>query len=107
MDKLLKGEVHPALAGLGQALGLTAYCALVGAFMFFIEKGNMEPGYIGVFLILVLFVFSAAITGSLVFGLPVYLALNNKIKEALATLSYTLLYSFLIILVLILIIFAI
>jgi len=48
---------------------------------------------------LTLLVFSAAITGTLVFGYPVYLVLvKNKIKEALTILAFTLLFTFILIL---------
>jgi hypothetical protein len=47
-----------------------------------------------------LLVFSAAVTGSMVFGFPVYLALvKNKIKEALTILTFTALYALAIILI--------
>ena len=106
MDKLLKGDTNPVVVGLGQSLAVAIYCALVGAFMFYVENQNTEPGYLGVLLILVLFVFSAAVTGTLVFGLPVYLSLKNKFKEALSILGYTLLFSFIIILVIIIVLFS-
>jgi hypothetical protein len=101
MEKVLKGEVNPVLVGLVQAILVAAYCALVGSFMYNIEGSELEPGYLGVFLILVLLVFSVATVGTLIFGLPAYLVLNNKTKEALATLTYTLLFSFIIILTII------
>ena len=71
------------------------------------SETSLQPGYLGVFLMLVLLVFSAAVSGSLVFGLPAYLAFNKKIKEAITLLGYTLFFSFLIILVTIIAIFSI
>jgi len=106
MEKLLKGEVNPALIGLLQSIAVTAYCALIGAFIFYVGESNIRPGYMGVFLMLVLLVFSAAVTGSLVLGLPAYLAINKKIKEALSILGYTLFFSFIIILITIATIFS-
>jgi len=62
------------------------------------EKIIFEPTKIlGITTILFLLVFSAAVTGLLVFGYPALLALNQKIKEALTILAYTFLYSLLII----------
>ncbi len=43
-------------------------------------------------LILILLVFSVAISGAIVFGYPAYLVLKGKIKEALSVFAYTLLY---------------
>lgn len=107
MEKLLNGQVSPALVGLLQAAGVAIYCAAVGAFMFYMERGNVEPGYFGVLLILVLLVFSAAVTGSLIFALPVYLAMNQKIKQSLSILAYTLLFSFVIILLIMALVFVV
>lgn len=80
--------------GLLQALGVTAYCFLVGLFIwnannFFADR----PGFMNIVFVLVLLVVSAGITGSIVFGYPAYLALKQKIKEALLVSVYTLLYS--------------
>jgi len=106
MEKLLKGEVNPALVGLAQSLAVTIYCAAVGGFIFFVGENDFQPGFIGVFLMLVLLVFSAAITGLLVFGLPAYLALKNKMVEAIAILGYSLLFFFIIILIIIIALFS-
>jgi len=88
-------EKLPSLSVIGflQALGVAAYCALVVGFFTLMEKIFSQPGFLGLFLMLVIFVFSAAVTGSLVFGYAAYLALDKKIKEALQLVSYTLLYS--------------
>ena len=85
---------NPSLIGFLQALGVVAYCALIGGFFqlgnrFFIQQSVF---WITV-LILILLVFSAAITGTIVFGYPAYLALNKRVKEALSIFFYTLLYS--------------
>jgi len=99
MEKLLDGKWNPAVVGLFQSLLVAVYCSGVGAFIFYMGSSSIQPGYLGVFLMLVLFVFSAAVTGTLVFGLPVYLALKNKVKESLSILGFTLLYSAAIILI--------
>ncbi len=82
-----------SLIGFLQALGVVVYCSLISAFFrlgnkFFPKQSDF---YITV-LILILLVFSAAITGMIVFGYPACLALNQKIKEALHVFFYTLLY---------------
>ena len=63
----MKGRVRPSLVGLLQSVAVASYCALVGAFMFYISRTAVQPGYLGIFLMLVLLVFSAAVTGTLVF----------------------------------------
>lgn len=93
--------------GLLQALGVTIYCGLIALFFNLMTKTTPKPGAFGFFLILNLLVFSAAITGSLVFGFPVYLALvRNKFKEALTILAFTALYALAIILITTTLIFA-
>ncbi len=83
-----------SLIGFLQALGVVLYCSFVGSFLYFGNKFfPKEPSFLINVLILVLLVFSAAITGSIVFVYPAYLALNQKIKEALHVFFYTLLYS--------------
>ncbi|MFH1631724.1 MAG: hypothetical protein ABIA47_01715 [bacterium] len=89
----------PALAGLLQAIGVAAYVTTISAIMMMLGNSVIDPSemIMGV-IILMLLVFSAAITGALVFGYPVYLAHNKKIKEALQTFGYTLFYMALIVL---------
>ena len=99
MKKYLERSA-PSILGLLQAVGVIIYCAIIASFFFFMAKSQANPGFFGFFLMLLLLVFSAAITGSLVFGYPVYLAVvKNKIKEALEILAFTLLYALTIILI--------
>ncbi len=82
-----------SLIGFLQALSLIIYCSLIaGLFWIADNYFRVPPRFLGTVIMLLLFVFSAAITGSIVFGYPVYLALNQKIKEALSVFAYTLLY---------------
>ena len=99
MFKALENE-KPATIGLCQALFVTVYCGLVALLFNFLTKAiSSGPGFFGFFFMLILLVFSAAVTGSLVFGYPAYLALaKNKIKEALTILAFTLAFSLAIIL---------
>lgn len=99
MLKTLEKE-KPYVIGACQALGVTVYCSLIAIFFHFMAQSRHEPGFFGFFAMLMILVFSAAVTGSFVFGYPAYLALiKNKIKEALLILVYTLLFSLLIIIV--------
>jgi len=105
VEELLEKKYNPSLIGFLQAAGVFIYCGLIAAFFFYMTKTASQPGFFGFFLMLALLVFSAAVTGSLVFGYPSYLALvKNRIKEALTILTYTLLYSLIIILLSIIII---
>ena len=94
MLKALEKE-KPSTVGLCQALGVTVYCGLIAILFNYLSKAIPTGfGFFGFFFMLVLLVFSVAVTGSIVFGYPAYLALvKNKIKEALTILAFTLLYT--------------
>lgn len=82
-----------SLIGFLQALGVVIYCSLIASlFWFFKIFSETPPEFWGTVLMLTLLVFSASVTGSLVFGYSAYLVLNQRIKEALTLLAYTLLY---------------
>lgn len=86
--------------GLLQALLVTVYCASLAAFINYLTRlfPKDPPGLYGFFLMMLILVFSAATTGSLVFGYPTYLGLvQKKIKEALQILAFTLLSALVII----------
>lgn len=78
--------------GIGGGVAEIIYVLLV-AFLF----SNLEkllptpPAMFGFFFILLLFVFSAALSGLFVLGYPVYLVMQKKIKEAIMTFTATLL----------------
>ena len=92
------------LIGFLQALGLIVYCSLIaGLFRFADNFITGAPGFLITAFMLLLFVFSAAVTGSIVFGYPVYLALNQQIKEALSVFAYTLLFCLAIIVVILIV----
>jgi len=73
--------------------GATAlYVMAVGGFMYYgsvIKLGRSNTMLIPMTLLL-LFVFSAALTGFLIFGKPAQLYVDGKKKEALSLLTYTL-----------------
>jgi hypothetical protein len=92
-----------AAAGFLQAAGVIAYCSVVATIIYLVGKINFGPSVFAIAAFLLLFVLSAAITGSLVFGYAAYLALNQKVKEALMDLAYVLLWAILFILLVILV----
>lgn len=80
---------------------LTAlYIGLVASFLFYgLRSFEQEPDTVfAPLLMLMLFVFSAALTGTLVLGRPVLWYLDGRKKEAINLLFYTLLAFFVIIL---------
>lgn len=80
--------------GLLQALGVAVYCALVAGLFTILDESftSIPPVMVMITFMLTLLVMSAAITGSIVFGYPTYLALNKNIKKALHIVAYTLLF---------------
>lgn len=75
----------------------TSYIIIVASLMIFL--GNIMPkedSALAPVSFLMLFVFSAGLTASLVFGKPIMLYLDKKKKEALKLLKYTLFFLFII-----------
>lgn len=107
IDKLLDNKLHPAAIGFLQTLAVVVYSAKVAAFIFFMGESKVQPGYFGIVLMLVLLVFSAGITGTFVFGLPVYYALKNNVKRAIEILVFTFFYFLIAIILTVLFIFSI
>ena len=91
-------KFKPSLIGLLQAIGVIAYCVLIAALFNFLGKTAPQPmGLLGFAALLVLLVFSATVTGSMVFGYPAYLFFKEqKIKEPLLILAFTVLFSLII-----------
>jgi len=86
-------KLNQSFIGFLQAAGVFLYCAIVsGVFRISSKFFGTPPEFLSTALMLVIFVFSAAITGSIVFGYPAYLVLNRRVKEALFVLAYTLIY---------------
>lgn len=85
--------------GLLQALGVVAYTSLISSFFWYMGENfpQAEPNFLFMVLMLTLLVFSAAVTGSIIFGYPAYLVLNKRVKEGLAIFGYTLFFSSMII----------
>ena len=74
------------------ALGTAAYIALLVVIVWFGDRRMVVdiPEILGPMLFLMVFVLSAAITGSLVLGRPVMWYLNGKKNEAVMLFVYTL-----------------
>ncbi|MBT4349739.1 hypothetical protein HOD19_03115 [bacterium] len=93
------------LVALLQALAVVVYCSLVALFIMWTGELMDGPGGIWqIILSLCLLVVSAAVTGFLVFGYPIYLFLDKEVKKALNLLSYTFLFLILTIIIILLII---
>ena len=89
---------HPALIGFLQALSVALYCGLIGLFFNLAKNISPQPPeFWGTVVLLLLLVFSAAVTGLLVFGYPAFLILEREIKKALQILAHTFLFSLIII----------
>lgn len=90
-------QMSAARVGFLQAVGVAIYCSLVS--LFFWSMGNNldePPQILGMAMMLLLLVFSAAVCGILVFGYPSYLMTQQNIKRALQILAYTMIFSVLI-----------
>ena len=74
------------------ALGTTAYIVLVASFMYYGSHGffGKNDSVILPITMLMLLVFSASLTGLLMFGKPAMMYLDGKKKEELALIGYTL-----------------
>lgn len=72
------------LSGLASMLGLFAYVTLIGFIMNHAERwfGNTK-GLLAPTIFLMLFIFSALVTGSTVLGYPVWLYFEGRKKESL------------------------
>ena len=89
MNKIMRMALTNSLA-----TGL--YVVAVGTFMYYgsMVKIGKNAQYLGPIAMLLLFVFSAALTGYLVFGKPALLYLDGKKKDAVNLLTYTLSFLF-------------
>ena len=85
MKSILKSAVTNSIA-------TALYIVLVAMFLFYAgnnQFGGSQSVLIPIFM-LMLFVFSAALTGTLILGKPVLLYLEGKKKEAVTMIAYTL-----------------
>lgn len=90
-------KLSPWTIGLLQALGVTIYCGLIASLLLILDSFvGQPPKLIGLIFMLTLLVFSAAVTGSLVFAYPLYLAVKKDLKQGIKVFLLTLLFSVLI-----------
>ena len=107
MDFLKKKNFSLSFVAFLQALGLVAYCSLVGCFMWYGEKIFGPPYYfLGPAMFLVLFVASALISALLILGYPFILFWEKKqtikaLKLVIYTITWLVLFILLFILTLI------
>jgi len=78
------------------SFGTAAYIVLISSFIHFIGNNFQEPenAIFTPIAMLLLFVFSAALTGFLVLGRPIIWYFNGKKKQAISLLLYTLILLF-------------
>ena len=91
--------------GLLQAVAMAVYCSLVTLFMQNMDGSTPQPELLGMMMILFLLVFSATVSGTLIFGYPLYLLIHHETKRALTVLGFTLLYALLLLIIAAFIIF--
>lgn len=74
------------------ALATTLYIIAIGSFMYYgtLIKIGRTNTFLAPIAMLLLFVFSAAITGFLILGKPAQMYIDGKKKEALSLFTYTL-----------------
>lgn len=79
-------------AAIFNALATALYVGVVASLMFYVPKSfeSGTPTVLVPIVMLCLFVFSAALTGFLIFGRPILWYLDGKKKEAVSLLAYTL-----------------
>jgi hypothetical protein len=85
-------NTHPVKLSFLHALGTAAYIAALVSLVWFGDRrlAINIPEILGPMLFLMVFVFSAAITASLVLGRPIMWYLNGQKKEAVRLFVYTL-----------------
>lgn len=86
-----KTQLHEAWYGLFSALGQIAYIGLVVFFFWVGEKYISFADYVFMaqLTMLLLFVFSATVSGVIVLGYPTFLALRGEVKKALTIVGWT------------------
>jgi len=96
----MKNFRHPAIIALIQALGLSAYIGLVASLMQGLDKVMPPLGSpaLGISFVLMLFVLSALVSGSILLGYPLFLAKDGKVKQAMQIVGYSMLWIFVIML---------
>lgn len=82
--------LKPALVGFFQAVGIVLYVMLVATFMSSVENVFSDvPEVLAAITMLLLFVFSAAVTSSLFFGYSVLVVIQKQVRRALEIVAWT------------------
>jgi|SaaInlLV_10m_DNA_2_1039722.scaffolds.fasta_scaffold127088_1 hypothetical protein len=101
-------KLSSSYVGLVQALAVTLYVTLVSSFMNYMSRASFgQNDFLTAVMMLSLLVFSVALVGILLFGFPIYLIINKKVKQALRILGYTFLWLLLIIILVVFIVFVV
>lgn len=99
-------EKKPAVLGLAQSASGLVYIALIATFFRFLEQTDVQPPeFLAALIMLSLLVLSATIMGLVYLGMPIYFAMKGNWAKALRTLGFTLLFSTLAIVILLVSIF--
>lgn len=95
------------MGAIGGFLEIIYVLIIVGLFSFLDKVLPEPPEFFGFLFMLLLFVFSAGISGVFVFGYPAYLAVQKKFKEAFATVfvTFSVMFTVLVLLLLINLVF--
>lgn len=72
--------------GIGSGIFVAIYCFFIAVLMLLADGFFAGPTVIGFLLLLIIMVLSAAVSGLLIFGYPLYLALQKQYQEAIFTL---------------------
>ncbi len=83
---------QPAVIGLIQALGLTAYVLIFASAINLLEMSHWEPKLTpitGISLFLLTFVFSALVSASLILGYPARLFFAGKGRQAVLIIAWS------------------
>ena len=81
---------YGVLAGLTQSLFTVAIVFIIINIGSYFEARSTEFDFLGPVLMLIIFVFSATVSGLIILGAPGYLAMQKKIHEAALTLLVSL-----------------
>ncbi|MDD5043279.1 MAG: hypothetical protein PHD51_01265 [Patescibacteria group bacterium] len=91
----------PMWGGLLSAIVTLLYCALMAFFMNWMGKNVAGDSILNIVLVLGLLVFSVSVCGVLVFGIPAYLFFKKDVKEGFIYLGHTMIWMFLLVLILV------
>jgi len=84
---------NPFKGGFISAASTLVYVAIIAIiFMLMSKMQSVPPEFLGIIFVLSLLVLSAAICGTLVFGMPILLFIDKDFKRGLSFLGYTIVW---------------